>query len=54
MHLPIRDDRNILSPLQELHHFHAVSRHLCPARFRIGVLLESSQFSPIELKVDLF
>jgi hypothetical protein len=46
MHLPIRDDRNILPPLQELHHFLPVSRHLCPARFRIGVLFEMSQVFP--------
>jgi len=52
MHLPIRDDRNILSQLLELHCFFPVS-DLCPARLRIGVLFESSQFSTKELKIDL-
>ena len=54
MHFAIRDDRNVLPPLQELHHLLCFSRHLGPARCRTGVLFESSQFSSFELEIELF
>jgi hypothetical protein len=54
MHVPVRNDRNALPPLQKLHHFLSLSSHFCPARFRLAVLFESSQVSTIELEIDLF
>src|SRR5882762_1016441 len=38
---------------QELHYFLALPRHRCPTRFRVRVLLQSTQIFSIELKIAI-
>src|SRR5258705_5756732 len=54
MHLSIRDDRNVSTTLQELHHLLAAPRHCSPTGFRLGILFQSPQIFSIELKIHLF
>jgi len=54
MHLPIRDDGNVSSTLQELHYFLAAPRHCRPTRFCLLILFQSPQIFAIELEIDLF
>jgi len=53
MYLPIRHDRNIPSSFHKLHYFLAVPRRCCPARFRIRILLQSSEVFSIKSEVNL-
>jgi len=53
MHLSIRNNRNVSSPLQELHHLLAAPRYRRPTGFRLRILFQPPQLSSIESKIHL-
>ena len=54
MHFAVSNYRDVFSVFQELHDFGAFSGHLCPAGLCGGILLQSTQLSSGELKINLF
>jgi hypothetical protein len=51
--LAVGDDGDVAASVEELHHALAGARKLCPARFGVGVLLETAELPSFERKIHL-
>jgi len=52
IHLPI-NPTDVAAITEELHHFLARPRHLCPPGFGLGVLLQPTNLAPLEYEIHL-
>ncbi len=51
---PVRDDGDILSRLQKLHHGRAIAGQLRPSGLGVWILFQTTQFSAFEPEIYLF